>query len=68
MTMAEVEVKEWGNSYGIIIPKGIVKHEDIHKGDKIKIDIVKTKKIDGFGIFMGGPSFKREYDYREDDF
>ena len=66
MTMAEVKVKEWGNSLGLIIPREIVKHVDLHKGEIIKIDIIKSKKIDGFGMFKGAPSFKREKDHRED--
>lgn len=60
MTMAEVKVKEWGNSLGVIIPREIAKHVDIHKGETIKIDIMKEKRIDGFGIFKGIGKFKEE--------
>jgi len=67
MTMAEVRVKEWGNSLGIIIPKEIARHVDIHKGETIKIDIIKSKRINGFGMWKGAPSFKREKDDREDN-
>lgn len=66
MTMAEVKVKEWGNSLGVIIPMEIAKHVDIHKGETIKIDIIKSKRINGFGMWKDAPSFKREKDDRED--
>jgi len=66
MTMAEVKVKEWGNSLGIIIPKEIVRHVGLNKGETIKVDIIKEKRIDGFGMFKGVGSFKREKDERED--
>ncbi|MBU0615671.1 MAG: AbrB/MazE/SpoVT family DNA-binding domain-containing protein [Nanoarchaeota archaeon] len=60
MTMAEVRVKEWGNSLGIVIPKELVKHVGLHKGDTIKVDIVSSKKIDGFGMFKGIGKYKEE--------
>ena len=66
MTMTEVRVKEWGNSLGIIIPKEIVRLAEITKGETIKIDIIKSKRIDGFGMFKGVGSFEREKDDREE--
>ena len=66
MTMAEAKVKQWGNSLGIIIPKEIVKIEEVNEGDIIKVDIIKEKRLDGFGMFKGLPSFKREKYEHED--
>ena len=66
MTMAEVKVKQWGNSLGLIIPNDIAKTEEIDKGDTIKVDILKEKRIDAFGMFKGIPSFKREKYEHED--
>ncbi len=60
MTMAEVQIKEWGNSLGVIIPKDIVKHTGLNKGDTIKVDIIKKKRIDGFGMFKGIGKFEEE--------
>lgn len=64
MSMTDTVVKEWGNSLGIILPKKIVKHDGIKKGDTIKIDIITKKRVDGFGMWkgMGLPPFVREYD------
>ena len=60
MTMTELKVKQWGNSLGIIISKDIVKIENINEGDLVKVDISKEKRINGFGMFKGIPSFKED--------
>ncbi len=33
----EAEIKQWGNSLGIIIPKDLAVKENIKSGDKVKI-------------------------------
>lgn len=60
MTMVEAKVKQWGNSLGLIISKDIVKVENIKVGDTVKVDILKEKRMDGFGIFKAIPSFKED--------
>ena len=60
MTAVEAKVKKWGNSLGLIIPKDIVRAEDLNTGDTVKIEILKEKRVDGFGIFKGAPSFEEE--------
>ena len=67
MAMAETRVKQWGNSLGLIIPKEIVKREDISTGDIVKVEISKEKRIDTFGLFKGAPSFNKE-DEGDSDF
>ncbi|HIH42755.1 TPA: hypothetical protein HA246_03855 [Candidatus Woesearchaeota archaeon] len=66
MSMAEVKVKRWGNSLGIIIPREISEHDGIHKGDIIRIDIIRTKRMDGFGILKGYPKYVKEEDGHEE--
>lgn len=66
MTMAEAKIKQWGNSLGLIIPKEIVKHDNLNKGDIIKIDIIKRSKSSGFGKFKRMRPFKREKYEHED--
>ncbi|HLC73528.1 MAG TPA: hypothetical protein VJH20_02735 [Candidatus Nanoarchaeia archaeon] len=58
--MVEVELKNWGNSMGVIIPIEKIKELGLRKGDKIDIDIVKKERIDGFGIARGFKRFKEE--------
>ncbi len=58
--MAEARVKQWGNSLGLIIPKEIAKLENLHQGDVVKLEISKERRINGFGMFKGIPSFKEE--------
>ena len=58
--MVEVELKEWGNSVGVIIPAEKLKELELHKGDIVDLDIVKKKRIEGFGISKGAKPFKEE--------
>lgn len=58
--MVEVELKEWGNSVGVILPSETLKELDLKKGDKIEIDIVKKKRVDGFGTAKGLKPFEEE--------
>ncbi|HIG94133.1 MAG: hypothetical protein QT05_C0048G0050 [archaeon GW2011_AR13] len=36
----KVKVKKWGNSIGIILPKELVKKEDLKENDEIRINLV----------------------------
>jgi len=67
MALAETKIKQWGNSLGLIIPRAIVKHEDLNAGDVVKVEILKEKRIDAFGLFKGAPSFSKE-DEADSDF
>ena len=58
--MVEVELKEWGNSIGVIVPAEKLKELGLHSGDKVEIDIVGKKRIDGFGICKGAKPFEEE--------
>ena len=58
--MVEVELKEWGNSIGVIVPVEELKILGLRKGDKVEIDIVKKKQVDGFGIATGAASFEED--------
>ena len=60
--MLETKLKEWGNSFGVIIPREELRKKRIEKGDIIIVSIKKKKKIDGFGIAKGANSFEREQD------
>ena len=49
----EVELKEWGNSVGVILPAERLKELGLHKGDKVDIEFIAKRKTDGFGICRG---------------
>ena len=51
--MVEVELKEWGNSIGVVLPIDKIREMNLKKGDKIDIKIMLKKRIDGFGIARG---------------
>jgi len=50
----ECEVKKWGNSVGVILPKNVVKELALKPKDKININVekrIKAKEI--YGLFPG---------------
>ena len=67
MHMTEAKIKRWGNSLALIIPKEIVKREDLTEGDMVKLEVSKEKRVNAFGMFKGGPSFSKE-DEGDSDF
>jgi len=58
--MVEVELREWGNSIGVILPSEKLKRLSLRKGDKIEIEIIVKKRVDGFGVCKGAKSFEEE--------
>lgn len=66
MCHATVELKRWGNSLGIIIPKDKIDELRLSEYDFIDIDIMKKEKISGFGIAEGKAPFTREHAEHED--
>jgi len=61
MCHATVELKKWGNSLGIIIPKDKVKELGLSEHDIIDLDIVKKEMVSGFGIAEGRAPYKHEH-------
>ena len=64
--MVEVELKGWGNSIGIILPSEKLKKLNLHEGDKVEIEIIVKKRLNGFGICMGAESFEEEEEAHEE--
>ena len=58
--MTEVELKEWGNSIGVIVPAEKLRELGLQKGDRIEIEIVQKNRIDGFGLCGGAKPFEEE--------
>ena len=57
----EVEVKKWGNSLGIVLPKKFVETRDIQAKQKILIEVMKTADLNKFSTLprkMSGQKFK----------
>ena len=67
MCHATVELKKWGNSLGIIIPKDKVDELGLSEHDILDLDIVKKEKISGFGIAEGRTPYKREHAAEHED-
>ena len=60
MVLETVEVKKWGNSFGVLISSKTVKRLNLQAGEKAQLEIFPQKRISGFGIAKGAKSFKRE--------
>ena len=66
MCHATVEVKKWGNSFGVIIPKEKVAELGLLEKDLIDIDILKKERVSGFGIAKGKMPVERDEPEHED--
>ena len=55
MIQAEAEVRKWGNSLGVIIPKETIEKEHIKEKEKIKFLIVRDSNVlrETFGMVKG---------------
>ncbi|HIG93012.1 MAG: hypothetical protein QT02_C0002G0055 [archaeon GW2011_AR9] len=45
MEAVETQVREWGGSLGIVIPKGLVQTEHLKAGDNVEIFLVKKTNV-----------------------
>jgi len=66
MCHATAELKRWGNSLGIIIPRDKIDALGLSEHDIIDIDIAKKEKVSGFGIARGKAPFQRDNAEHED--
>lgn len=47
----EVKIKKWGNSMGVILPKGIIEEKGLEENDTIFVEIVREADLsDAFGM------------------
>lgn len=63
MEKANVKIKKWGNSFGVILPRDIINNQRLKEGSTIEIIVQaknKTKVKDIFGILKG--KLKRDTD------
>lgn len=58
--MIEVELKEWGNSIGVILPAEELRTLGLTKGDKITLEVISKNRLDGFGVCKGAKPFQEE--------
>lgn len=64
--MVEVKLREWGNSIGVILPREKLRQLNLRKGDKIELQIIAKKRINGFGICKEAKSFEEEKEGHEE--
>jgi len=58
--MVEVELKEWGNSIGVVLPIEKIREMGLKRGDRVEIKIIVKKRLDGFGVAKGAKSFEED--------
>lgn len=52
------KIREWGNSYGIVIPKAVLKDKKISSGEEVEVTIKKKKKGNTLRETFGTIKFK----------
>lgn len=55
-----VELKEWGNSYAIRIPKKKAHKFGFRKGQHLRLRLETSEKIEPLGLCKGCGPFKRD--------
>ncbi|MBS3123446.1 AbrB/MazE/SpoVT family DNA-binding domain-containing protein [Candidatus Woesearchaeota archaeon] len=45
MSTAETQVREWGGSLGVVIPKELVSQEGLNSGDTVELLLIKKNKL-----------------------
>lgn len=45
MEVVEARIREWGSSFGIVIPKEVVLHQHLKEGDVVGMFFFKKKNI-----------------------
>ena len=56
MTLIDVRVKKWGNSFGVVIPREVIEKEDIKEDEDVRLIFVKkSSKVlkETFGMLKG---------------
>lgn len=66
MVHATLQVRKWGNSLGVVLPKDILTEENVGEKDMVDIVIVKKKKSSGFGICKGASPYFEDEDEHPD--
>ncbi len=58
----ELTLRKWGNSFGVVIPKELLRQKKIKPNDKVLIELIKPADLrDVFGTLktkMSGQKFK----------
>ena len=70
MQELKTRVKKWGNSFGVMIPREVIKREHLREGSEVEVTINSTKitKVkDIFGILKGKLNKSTEEIMREVD-
>ncbi len=59
MTELTTKIRKWGNSYGIIIPLGVLKQKDMKEGEEVDAILLKKKRHNTLRETFGTVKFKK---------
>ena len=59
MELGQIKIKKWGSSLGIVIPKEIIKRENLKQNQSIRILAVETKSKTKVKDIFGKLKFKK---------
>lgn len=59
MIPIDVEVRKWGNSFGVTIPKEVVRREQIRENQHVRVLILKDNEKMRQSFGMAGKVFKK---------
>lgn len=48
----EVQIKKWGNSFGVLLPKEFVEKERLRERQKIKINLIKETDLSNIFVLL----------------
>lgn len=66
MTEVETDVKKWGNSLGVRLPREALRAAGIHEGDRVRITVEKAPVAGGlWGLARG---FRKRSDVSFEEF
>lgn len=60
MQTVETQVREWGSSLGVVIPKEIAFHDKLKAGDTVRLLLIKKTNV--FKELFGKVKLKRSTD------
>ena len=55
MIEAEVKIKRWGRSFGVIIPMDLIKEAEFTENETVQVTVQKKKNpfLENFGVLKG---------------
>ncbi len=64
MSVFRAKIRKVGTSFGILIPKELIREQKLHEGQDVDVSLLKRKDLEqvlkGFGAARGAKPFRRD--------